>query len=94
MVVGDLVEYLREHLELGYDIHELKLQLVRYGHSAKNVEEALDVLRKDALNGLPSPSLPEHIATAAHIWLLMPAMLFVLMFSIGLIMFFLRNPAL
>jgi len=94
MVVGDLVEYLREHLALGYDLHELKLQLVRYGHSPKTVEEALEVLKKDALNALPSPPLPGHVPSAAHIWLLMPALLFVVLFSIGLIVTLLRNPAL
>ncbi len=93
MVVGDLVEYLREHVALGYDINELKLQLVRFGHSAKNVEEALDILKKDALNELTSPSLPKHVNSSAHTWLLMPAVLFVLLFSIGAIVFVLRNSA-
>jgi hypothetical protein len=94
MVVGELVEYLKEHLELGYDINELKLQLVRYGHSPKTVEEALEVIRKEALSELPQPPLPGHIATSAQIWLLTPALLFVLLFSIGVIAFILRNPAL
>jgi hypothetical protein len=94
MVVGDLVDYLKEHIALGYDINELKLQLVRYGHSAKNVEEALEILRKDALNGLPQPPLPQGSSVAAHTWLLMPAILFVLLFSIGMIVYVLRNTAL
>ena len=94
MVVGDLVNYLREHIALGYDIHELKLQLIRYGHSAKNVEEAMAILKEDALNKLPQPPLPAGSSVSAHTWLLMPAVLFVLLFSIGVIVFVLRNPAL
>jgi hypothetical protein len=94
MVVGELVEYLKEHLELGYDINELKLQLVRYGHSAKNVEEAVEVLRKEALSELPSPSVPSSFSSAAHMWLLTPALLFVLMVSIGLLVYLIRNPGL
>ncbi len=94
MVVGDLVDYLKEHVALGYDIDELKLQLVRFGHSAKNVEEALDIMRKEALNELPQPPLPNQVNSSAHTWLLMPAILFVLLFSIGMIVFVLRNTAL
>lgn len=94
MVIGDLVEYLQEHIALGYDLHELKLQLVRYGHSAKNVEEALDVIRKDALNGLPQPPLPGQIPSSASIWIFMPALLFALLLGIGVIAFMLRNSAL
>jgi hypothetical protein len=94
MVVGDLVDYLREHLALGYDVHELKLQLVRYGHSPKMVNEALEILKKEALDALPPPDMPDHIPSAAHLWLLAPALLFVLMFSIAIIASLLRNPAL
>jgi hypothetical protein len=94
MVVGDLVEYLREHLALGYDLHELKLQLVRYGHSAKMVEEALDVLKKEALNDLPSPPLPHATWRSAHAWLLAPAVLFMLVVAIGLVVALLKNPGL
>jgi hypothetical protein len=93
MVVGDLVDYLRQHLQLGYDIHELKLQLVRFGHSPKMVEEALEVVRKDALEGLPAPPLPLHVPSKAHVWLLTPALLFVMLFSIGVIVALLRNSA-
>ncbi len=94
MVVGELVDYLKEHLELGYDINELKLQLVRYGHSAKNVEEAMEILRKEALGSLPQPPLPEGSSVSGQTWLLTPALLFVLVFSIGVIVYLLRNPAL
>ncbi|MEM4239927.1 MAG: hypothetical protein QXM31_02745 [Candidatus Woesearchaeota archaeon] len=94
MVVGELVEYLKEHLALGYDLHELKLQLVRYGHSPKNVEEALEILKKEALSSLPQPPLPSHVPPAAQSWLLTPALLFILLLSIGVIVYFLRNPAL
>lgn len=94
MVVGDLVEYLREHIALGYDLSELKLQLVRYGHSAKNVEEALDVVRRDALSELPQPPLPGHIPSSAATWVLTPVLLFVMILAIGMIAFLLRNPAL
>ncbi|MEM4246903.1 MAG: hypothetical protein QXR48_01340 [Candidatus Woesearchaeota archaeon] len=94
MVVGELVDYLKEHLALGYDIHELKLHLVRYGHSPKNVEEALEILKREALNELPQPPLPPTSSVSAHTWLLMPAILFVLLFSIGVIVFLLRNTAL
>lgn len=94
MVVGDLVDYLREHLALGYDLHELKLQLVRYGHSPAMIEEALDILKKEALDSLPSPSVPRHVPSTAHIWLLAPALLFVLLFSIAMVAALLRNPAL
>lgn len=94
MVVGELVDYLREHLALGYELHDLKLQLVRYGHSPKMVEEALDILKKDALNALPSPSVPVHVPSTAHIWLLMPALLFVFLFSIAIVVSLLRNPLL
>ncbi len=92
MVVGDLVDYLREHLAIGYDVHDLKLQLVRYGHSPKMVEEALDILKKEALDALPSPSLPGSVPSQAHIWLLMPALLFILFFSITMVVSLLRNP--
>ncbi len=94
MVVGDLVEYLREHLALGYDLHELKLQLLRYGHSPKTVEAALEVIRNDALDRLPSPSLPSHISSSAHVWLLLPAVLFVMLFSIAVVIALLRSPGL
>ncbi len=94
MVVGDLMQYLREHLALGYDIHDLKLQLVRYGHSPKMVEEALDILKKEALDSLPTPSLPRYASSIAHIWLLAPALLFVLIFSIAIVVSLLRNPLL
>ena len=93
MVVGDLVEYLKEHLELGYNINDLKLQLVSYGHSPKIVDEALDVLRVEALDSLPSPNIPQQMPSTAHIWLLAPAVLFVLLFSIGVIVNLLKNPA-
>ncbi len=94
MVVGDLVEYLREHLALGYDIHELKLQLLRYGHSPKTVEEAMEVIKSDALGGLPQPPLPSHVSSSAHIWLVLPAVLFVMLFSIAVVLALLRNPVL
>ncbi len=94
MVVGDLVEYLREHLQLGYDLAELKLQLVQYGHSPAMVNEAVEIIKKDALNTLPSPPLPGHVPSTAHIWLLTPALLFVLVFSIAMLAALLRNPAL
>ncbi len=94
MVVGDLVDYLREHLALGYDINELKLQLVRYGHSPKMVNEAMDVIRREALDGLPAPSIPKNMTSLAHVWLVMPALLFVLLFSMAVIVKLLQNPAL
>ncbi len=94
MVVGELVEYLREHIALGYDLHELKLQLLRYGHSARTVEDALEVIRKDALDKLPSPSLPLHVSSSAHTWLVLPAVLFVVLFSIAVVIALLRNPVL
>ena len=85
MVVGDLADYLREHLALGCDLHDLKLQLVRYGHSPKMVEEALDILRKDALRELPAPPVPDETQSMAHVWLITPAVLFVLLFSIAVV---------
>lgn len=94
MVVGDLVGYLREHLALGYDINELKLQLVRYGHSPKMVNEAMEVIKREALDDLPSPSLPKSVPSMAHVWLVMPALLFALLFSIAIIVQILQNPAL
>ena len=93
MAVGDVVEYLREHLALGYDIAELKLQLVRFGYSPKMVEEALTALSAEALENLPQPPLPEQPMSRAHIWLLTPVILFVLLFSISIIVSLLRNPS-
>lgn len=92
MVIGDLVDYLREHLSLGYDISELKLHLVRYGHSPKMVEEAVDVIKKEALSQLPSPTVPGSFSRA-NIWLITPAILFALLFAIGVIVSLLKNPA-
>lgn len=92
MVVGDLVDYLREHLALGYDVHDLMLQLVRYGHSPKMVEEALGIIKKEALDDLPSPSIPRPVSSQARIWLLIPALLFMLFFSIAMVASLLRNP--
>lgn len=94
MVVGDLVDYLRTHLSLGYDLHELKLQLVRYGHSPKMVEEAMGILKKDALAELPAPPMPDSPPSMAHIWLITPALLFVLMFSIAVVVALIRSNAL
>lgn len=94
MVVGDLMDYLREHLALGYNLHDLKLQLVRYGHSPKMVEEALGVLKKEALDAIPSPSLPSHVPSRARTWLFMPAMLFMLLFTIAIVVSLLKNPLL
>lgn len=94
MVVGDLVDYLREHLELGYDIADLKLQLVRFGHSPKIVEEALHVLKNEALHALPSPPVPRDFSSKANVWLIAPAVLFALLFSIGVVVSLLRNSAL
>jgi hypothetical protein len=93
MVVGDVVDYLREHLALGYDPHELKLQLVRFGHSPKTVEEASDILRREALASLPAPAVPVlRSPSIAHFWLLAPVVLFVLMFSVGVVVSLLRAP--
>jgi hypothetical protein len=94
MVIGDVVDYLREHLELGYDVADLKLQLVRFGHSPKIVEEALRVLKNEALHALPSPPVPGSISSKANVWLIAPAVLFALLFSIGVIVALLRNTAL
>lgn len=94
MVIGDLVDYLREHLALGYELSELKLQLVRYGHSPKMVAEAIDVLKREALGALPSPAIPYAIGSVAHVWLLAPAALFVLLFSIAVVVSLLKTPVL
>ena len=84
---------MKEHLELGYDLHDLKLQLVQYGHSPKMVEEAMSVLKYEALDSLPTPSVPKNMPSTAHIWLLAPAFLFVLVFSIAVVVSLLRSPA-
>jgi len=94
MVVGDLVDYLREHLALGYEINDLKLQLVRYGHSPKMVEEAMEIVRKDALAELPAPPVPGGIASMAHVWLITPALLFVMLFSVAVVVALLRSSPL
>ncbi len=93
MVIGDLVGYLKEHLELGYNINDLKLQLVSYGHSPKIVDEAMDVLKMEALDSLPAPMIPQEIPSTAHIWLVAPAILFVMLFAVGVIVNLLQNPA-
>jgi len=92
MVVSELVEYLREHVALGYSVDDLKLQLVNFGHSTKNIEEAMNVLSQEALESLPAPSLPGGVSSMAHFWLLAPAMLFMLLFSIGVVVAVLRTP--
>ena len=92
MVVGDVVDYLREHLALGYDIHELKLQLVRYGHSSKTVEDAIDVLKREALAALPQPPVPvSESSSKAHIWLLTPAALFAFLFAVAVMVSLLKT---
>lgn len=81
MVIVDLVDYLKEHLALGYDISQLKLHLLRYGHSARTVNDAVEVLKREALNSLPPPPLPRSISTSAGIWLVAPITVFALLFS-------------
>jgi hypothetical protein len=93
MAASELVEYLREHLGLGYGIDELKLQLVRYGHPAVAVNEAVEAVKKEALDSLPSPGVPLRMQSSANAWLFAPALLFVLLFSIGVIVAILRSSA-
>lgn len=82
---GELIRYLKEHLDLGYPLDELKLHLASYGLPTKTINKAVSVVKEDALSSMPAPPLPQDWSSTAHVWLLMPAVFFVFIFGVLLL---------